>query len=172
MIPNIPSVFNRTQPATSPASQINDAAADGAAKRKVIAAEQLKVLRERLRVLMLIPSNGNGTAASAAQVATEVAAAVKNYAAVSGTQSNASSTTEVSKQDTEFLSTATQLSAQVKSILTAEARKTKARHSPEERYQREVNQMDAAIADATKSLKHDSLAMPIAASPTGFHALA
>ncbi len=179
MISSISSSISRTQGISNAAAQINDAAASAASKRKELAVEQLKALRERLHILMLLSSAaGKGTAASAAQIAKEVATAVKEYASAAGVESSTSNAVAtglavLSKQDAEFLSSAKQLSAQVKSILAVEAKKAKLKHAPEELHQKEVGLMDAAISDAEKSLGKNSTATPaVETSVAGFYVLA
>ncbi len=179
MISSISSSISRTQGISNAAVQINDAAASAASKRKELAVEQLKALRERLHILMLLSSAaGKGTAASAAQIAKEVATAVKEYASAAGVESSAANTAAaspevLSKQDAEFLSSAKQLSAQVKSILAVEAKKAKLKHAPEELHQKEVGLMDAAISDAAKSLGKNSTPAPaVETSVAGFYVLA
>ncbi|HEY8084071.1 MAG TPA: hypothetical protein VIE69_00540 [Methylophilaceae bacterium] len=66
---------------------LKKAASDAAAKRKALAAERLKALSERLRVLMLLSSadgkNSKGNITAAAGIAREIAATVKDYAGAS-----------------------------------------------------------------------------------------
>lgn len=162
------------KPAHSVADAIAQANQSAAAKRKAMAEQQLEMLRKRLNVLMLFSSTdtkGNkGYAAAAASIAREIAQAVRDYSDASGSDQTPSSnqssvagsvstvtinTQGLSKEDQAFLSSAMQLSSQVKAIIAAENQKAKRRHLPEESYQRSVSNMDDEISQAARSLSQN-----------------
>lgn len=169
--------------AHSVADAIAQANASAAAKRKEMAEQHLKMLAERLRVLMLFSATdtkGNkGYAISAASIAKEIAQAVRDYADASGsvqstsadqssTQNSTTNTASpvlsaqgLNKEDELFLNTASQLSYQVKAVIAAEAEKAKRKHLPEELHQGAINEMDDAIGNAAKSLAQNDLASPV-----------
>jgi hypothetical protein len=173
------------------ADAIAQANASAAAKRKEMAEQQLKMLAQRLRILMLFSATdkkGNkGYGASAAGIAKEIAQAVRDYADASGAEQSASanqssdpsstqsltqtstmnpaspavSTQGLSNEDESFLNTAIQLSYQVKAIIAEEARKARRNHLTEEQHQGAINQMNDAIVTAAKSLTQNDTATPI-----------
>jgi hypothetical protein len=158
----------------SVADSIAQANSEAAAKRKVMAEQRLEMLRKRLNILMLFSATdtkGNkGYASAAASIAREIAQAVRDYTDASGsdqtTSSQQSSTTDtvspttitlqgLSKEDQAFLSSAVQLSSQVKAIISAENQKARRRHVSEESYQGDINNMDDQINQSFKSLSQN-----------------
>ncbi len=133
--------------------KINDVASEAAAKRKALAVERMKGLQERLQVMMLFAAIGiKGNAETAAQVAKEIAATVKDYADASGTTNTDAG--GFNQADENFLGLAKVLSYQVKAIISFEAAKAKY----PEKHQSAIYQMDTAINDAEKSLHRDQMA--------------
>jgi len=158
---------------------VKQAAGDAAAKRKALAAERLKMLAERLRVLMLLSSADGGKGSkrnieAAAGIAREIVGAVKDYAgasadiaaqtaangdtattSVSSGSATATATTSMqglSAEDEAFLNTAVQLSSQVRAFITVEIQKARQKHSNPDTHQDDINVMDNAILDAAKSM--------------------
>ncbi|MFM9913331.1 MAG: hypothetical protein ACKVN9_07355 [Methylophilaceae bacterium] len=130
------------------AQNINSAGDAALAKRKELAVTRMKGLQERLAVMMMFAAIGSkGTAASAAQVAKEIAGTVKDYADASGKSANADAQ-GVNQADENFLGMARVLSSQVKAIIYFEAASAKY----PEKHASEIYQMDTAINSAEKSL--------------------
>jgi len=143
----------RTQGLSEVAQKINDVSSEVAAKRKALAVERMKGLQERLYVMMLFAAIGSkGSAETAAQVAKEVAATVKDYADASGTTNTDAG--GINQADENFLGLAKALSYQVKAIISFEAARTKF----PEKHSAVIYQMDTAINDAEKSLHGDQMA--------------
>ncbi|HEY7987343.1 MAG TPA: hypothetical protein VIE17_10560 [Methylophilaceae bacterium] len=121
---------------------IKQAASDAAAKRKALAAERLKALAERLRVLMLLAStdgkNSKGKITAAAGIAREIAATVKDYAgasadlaAQSATSSNGSAASAIGDSTTTATATATAATAVATINITATTTTTPLSHEDE-----------------------------------------
>ena len=144
----------RTQNIPEVVQKINDITDEVAAKRKSIAAEQLNALREKLRIMLMFSSLDNkNNAATAAQIAKEIAGAVNDYANASGDHGQAQG---LSQQDQQFLNTAKQLAAQVKAIIVSETEKARRKHQTPESHHAIVSTMDAAIEHLSHTLGLDS----------------
>ncbi len=140
------------------ADSIAEANISAAEHRKALAAQQLEALRERLRIMMLFSSASKGNAEAAAKIAREIAAAVKQYADGSSTLTDAGQTAG-SDADQKFLSSAKQLSSQVKAIIAAESRKDK--KLDKESLRAAVNEMDSAIWEAARVIGKGNDSVPV-----------
>ncbi len=168
MISNLSATIQRTQDIADAVSKIKQSSIDGASKRKEIAAAKLQELRERLRIMLLFSNVGSkGNAAAAAQLAKELAAAVKEYASASGViqeaggdAASASSASAVAKADTEFITGAKQLATQIKAFIASEVQKAKRHHKHEDAHEKTISELNSAIDDASKSLGLNSSITP------------
>ena len=126
---------------------INQAAEAGAAKRRAMAEQKLKMLGESLRMLMLFSAtdhDGNqGYAKSAAFIAEELGGTVNDYAGTGGGSN---------QENVAFLAVATQLASQAKGIIADENYKIRRRNLYGNKHRKEINDMEEAIQQAAKAL--------------------
>lgn len=172
MISNLAATISRTQDIANTVSKIKESGISAASKRKEFAAAKLRELQERLRIMLLFVNvGGTGDAKGAAQLARELAVAVREYAGAGNGAQEANgvavATSASENQSSKFLSDAKQLATQIKSFIAGEVQKARRRHVHEEPHEKEINAMNSAIDDASQSLGQGSTVTP-AISIAGF----